>query len=236
MHVVPKVDDGAVDMTMALDMLQMAYDQGARDIFCTSHNAYDSNEINRYRSQLTMLRVMAKSKFPDLVLHAGCELLCSGNYVDDILHGLESGIYLPLGNSKYVLTEFYTDTTPTEAKKIVSKMIEAGWNPILAHAERYPNLFDGRTIQDLVAFGAKIQINLYSLKEERRADTKERARYLVTNQLAHFVGSDAHRSTHRPPKYDGGVRFLYDNCDQDYADAICYKNASDLLTGMVEYQ
>ncbi len=229
MHVVPKVDDGAADMAMALDMLRMAYEQGARDIFCTSHNAYDKDEIERYHSQLTMLRVMAKSNFPDLELHAGCELLCSGNYIDDILQGLESGIYLPLGNSKYVLTELYTDTTPMEAKQIVCTLIEAGWNPILAHVERYPNLFDGKTIQELIALGAKIQINLYSLEEERKAETKERARCLVRNQFVHFVGSDAHRSTHRPPKYDKGMQFIYKNCDVDYADCISYNNARRLL-------
>lgn len=233
MHVIPKVDDGAADMAMALDMLQMAYEQGTRDIFCTSHNAYDKDEIECYHSQLSMLRVMAKSKFSDLELHAGCELLCSGYYMDEILHGLESGIYLPLGNSRYVLTELYTDTTPVEARRIVRALIEARWKPILAHAERYPNLFDGKTICELIELGAKIQINLYSLAEERKADTKERARYLVKNQFAHFVGSDAHRSTHRPPKYECGVRYLYNNCDRDYADTICYKNADGLLTVML---
>lgn len=229
MHVVPKVDDGATDMAMALDMLQAAYEQGARNIFCTSHNAYDIDEIKRYHSQLTVLRVMAESKYPDLALHTGCELLCAEDYIDEILRGLESGIYLPLGNSKYVLTELYMDTTPAEAKKIIVKMSEAGWKPILAHAERYPNLFDGESICELMSLGAKIQINLYSLEEERNAGTKERARYLVKNQFAHFVGSDAHRSYHRPPKYDTGMQFLYENCDVDYADCISYNNAKGLL-------
>ena len=229
MHVVPKVDDGAANMSMAHDMLQMAYKQGVRDIFCTSHNAYDSDEIKYYHKQLTILRRTAKSKFPDLELHAGCELLCSSNYIDDILHGLESGIYLPLGNSKYVLTELYTDTTPTEAKQIVWALIDSGWKPILAHAERYSNLFDGITIHELINIGAKIQINLYSLDEERKTDIKERARYLVLNQHAHFVGSDAHRFNHRPPNIHSGIDFLYENCDKIFAEQICYKNAEHFL-------
>lgn len=108
-------------------------------------------------------------------------------------------------------------------------MIEARWKPILAHVERYPNLFDNKSIQELISLGAKIQINLYSLEEERNTRTKERARYLVKNQLAHFVGSDAHRSNHRPPKYDAGIQFLYKNCDVDYADCISYNNAKKLI-------
>lgn len=229
MHVVPKVDDGADDMAMALNMLQMAYEQGARDIFCTSHNAYDVNDIKRYHLQLTMLQGLAKSCFPDLVLHAGCELLCSGDYIDDILHGLRSGVYLPLGNSKYVLTELHTDTTSAEVKWIVTRMRENGWNPILAHAERYPNLFNEKAIQELISLGVKIQINLYSLDEEHKTGRKERARYLVKNHMAHFVGSDAHRLNHRPPSIKSGIHYIYENCDKYYADAICFKNAKHLL-------
>jgi len=228
MHVVPKVDDGASDISMALEMLQMAYNQGVRDIYCTSHNVYEEDEVRHYQSQLTTLRLCALSKFPALTLHAGCELLCAEEYMDDILRGLESGIYLPLGNSKFVLTELYTDTTPREAKKIASELIAAGWYPILAHVERYPKLFDDQTIMELISLGAKIQVNLYSLVEERKKEIQEHARFLVINQYAHFVGSDAHRTNHRPPKYLSGVEFIYENSDKDYADSICFQNAKEL--------
>lgn len=89
-----------------------------------------------------MLQMMAKSRFTDLKLHMGCELLCAGEYIEDILYGLEIGVFLPLGNSKYVLTELYQDATPEEATKIVWALLSAGWKPILAHTERYPALFE----------------------------------------------------------------------------------------------
>ena len=89
-----------------------------------------------------MLQMMAKSRFTDLKLHMGCELLCAGEYIEDILYGLEIGVFLPLGDSKYVLTELYQDATPEEATKIVWALLSAGWKPILAHTERYPALFE----------------------------------------------------------------------------------------------
>lgn len=229
MHIAPGIDDGAEDLSMALEMLQMAYEQGAREIFCTSHSDYMADDINRYQSQLAALRMCAITKYPDLTLHTGCELLSAEEYIDDILKGLENGVYLPLGSSKYVLTELYTDATPNEAKVIVTSLLTAGWKPVLAHVERYPKLFEGRTIHDLAAMGAKIQINLYSLAEEKKTDIKERAQYLVLNRYAGFVGSDAHQTQHRPPKYQAGIQFIYENCDAEYANAICYKNAEDLL-------
>ena len=125
-HIVPKVDDGARDITMSLDMLQMAYDEGARNIFCTSHNVYTEEEIKRYKAQFMTLQMCAKMRFPDLKLHTGCELLCAGDYIDDILYGLEIGVFLPLGDSKCILTELYPDVTPDEAKKVVKTLINAG--------------------------------------------------------------------------------------------------------------
>ncbi|MEE0969037.1 MAG: CpsB/CapC family capsule biosynthesis tyrosine phosphatase, partial [Clostridia bacterium] len=44
-HIVPNVDDGAANLAMSLEMLKMAYNQGVRNIFCTSHNVYDEEEI-----------------------------------------------------------------------------------------------------------------------------------------------------------------------------------------------
>lgn len=228
MHIVPGVDDGSLNMSMSLDMLEIAYEQGVRNVFCTSHNVYSEEEITRYKSQFMMLQMMAKSRFPDLKLHMGCELLCAGEYIDDILYGLEIGVFLPLGNSKYVLTELYQDTTPEEAIVVVNALLAAGWKPILAHTERYPALFDGEALKELINLGAMIQVNLYSLEEENKDDIRERARCLVDKRLAHFVGSDAHRINYRAPKYESGVRYIEEHCGKEYLEAVCYRNADDI--------
>lgn len=216
-------------MRMSLDMLELAYEQGVRDILCTSHNVYSEEEITKYKSQFMMLQMMARARFANLNLHMGCELLCAGEYIDDILYGLEIGVFLPLGNSKCVLTELYPDVTPKEAKTVVEAMVAAGWKPILAHTERYPALFDGEVLKELINLGAMIQVNLYSLEEENYEDVKERARYLVDNHLVHFVGSDSHRINHRSPKYEAGVRYLQTHCDKGYVEELCFKNADNLI-------
>lgn len=228
MHIVPDVDDGSLNMSMSFDMLEIAYEQGVRDIFCTSHNVYSEEEITRYKSQFMMLQMMAKSRFPELKLHMGCEILCAGEYIDEILYGLEIGVFLTLGNSRYVLIELYQDTTPKEATVVVNALLAAGWKPILAHTERYPALFDGEALKELINLGAMIQVNLYSLEEENSRDVKERARYLVDNHLVHVVGSDAHRINYRSPKYESGVCYIEENCGKEYLEAVCYRNADDI--------
>lgn len=116
----------------------------------------------------------------------------------------------------------------TKAKVVVEAMVAAGWKPILAHAERYPALFDGTTLQELIDLGAKIQVNLYSLVEENKDGNRERARCLVDNRLAHFVGSDAHRINYRSPKYESGIHYIEEHCGKEYLEAVCYRNADDI--------
>ena len=112
---------------------------------------------------------------------------------------------------------------------MVEALVAAGWKPIIAHTERYPALFEDGTLQELINLGAKIQVNLYSLVEENKDDIKKRARYLIDNLLAHFIGSDAHRINYRSPKYESGVRYIDEHCGKEYLEDVCYKNAKSLI-------
>lgn len=86
MHIIPGVDDGAIDFKMSLEMIEEAYKQGVRNIFCTSHNVYEKEDIERYKSKFFMLKKMSESLYHDLNLFMGCELLCAGEYMEILLH------------------------------------------------------------------------------------------------------------------------------------------------------
>lgn len=226
-HIVPNVDDGSLSMDMSLSMLEIEYREGVRNVFCTSHNGYSKNYALKYQSQFQTLKMIAQAKHPDMKLYSGCELLCSDSYIDDILFGLENRFFIPLGNSKAVLTELYPDVLPQEAKTVTTELISAGYTPILAHAERYPYLNDG-TIQELIDRGCFVQVNAYSLELETDYETKELARNLLKNRQIHFIGSDAHRINFRTPKLREGIQYIFDNTDADYGYDICCGNG-DIL-------
>ena len=58
---------------------------------------------------------------------------------------------------------------------------------------------------------------------------REFARQLLKDKMVMFIGSDAHRTNHRPSNVKSGIDYIYENCDKEYADAVCYKNAEQLL-------
>ena len=229
MHIVPDVDDGSDTMKMSLEMLSIAQEEGIRGIFCTSHSWYNSKGHKAYITSFHQLQKCAKERFPDMKLYSGCELLCYKENIKDNIARLKEGMLLPLGDTRYVLTEFFPNVTHEEAELIVNKLLENHWQPIFAHMERYPKLFYGNTIEAFLKMGCMIQVNAYSLYEERSWDIKERARELLRKKQIHFLGSDAHGTDHRPPRVKAGVNYIWQNVDVAYAEDLLYKNAERYL-------
>ena len=228
MHVVPGIDDGSRSVEESLQILKLAAEQGVTDVFCTSHNGYCKEDGERYMNAFLKLNNAVAEARINMRIHKGCEVLCASDYIDDIIYGLDAGIFQTLGKTKYVLTELYSDAKPSEAVYIIKKLQESGYKPIIAHMERNYNI-TGLIVGMLIKCGAMIQVNAISLTDEADLDIRERARELLRNRYIHFIGSDAHRINHRPPCLKSGVQYIIDNTDEEYAVSILNGNAQRIL-------
>jgi protein-tyrosine phosphatase len=224
-HIVPCYDDGAEDYGEAIKMLDAEYNSGVRRIFCTSHSGHSFREAERYRLQFETIKMVANVSYPDITLYKGNEILCSDEYVDDVLYGLEKGVFNTLGDSKCVLVELFYNAKPPEARSVAEAFLKNGYTPILAHVERYDPLFDEgeSAIRELVDMGCLIQVNAGSFVCEWQADYEDRARMLLSSELIHFVGTDAHNTTYRSPNMDIAIDYIRENASPEYA--------YDILTG-----
>lgn len=229
MHVVPDVDDGARDVYESIDLLELAEKQGVTDVFCTSHNGYSVEDGEAYQKAFIFLKETAEEADIQIKLHKGCEVLCAAEYIDEIIYGLDEGIFPTLGDTKYVLTELYMDTKPSEAIQIIKALKEHGYIPIIAHMERNFNI-TGPMVGMLINCGALIQVNAFSFVDEEDESFKQRARELLNSKYIHFIGSDGHRTNHRPPKLDNGIQYILDNSEHSYAMEILYGNARNLMS------
>jgi len=86
-------------------------------------------------------------------------------------------------------------------------------------------------MDQLLKLGAKIQVNVYYLRNEAEETIRDWARCLVLEKKAHFLGTDCHKTNYRPPSARGGLVWIYDNVDRAYADAFAFKNAARMLIG-----
>lgn len=230
-HLIPGVDDGAEDEQMALLMLLRAKDQGIRAVFATPHSSAFDEDSEGTKEKFQQLSTRAAQIFPELELYPGCEVYCETGWMQSVLSGLESGKYPTMNGSRFVLMEFSQWVMPENTTPSVEALVNAGYTPIIAHMERYKYLRGDMALVDgFRELGAKIQINVYSLFEEMDDSIKNWARWLVLERKADFLGTDSHRTYHRPPSAEMGLNWLYDNTDPEYADAISRGNAQRLLT------
>lgn len=226
-HILYDIDDGATDLDMSIEMLQAAYQQGVRDIFCTSH---DFGELDKYNINFKQLVRRVNEEDININLHIGCEIFCDTNYIKEIVKELNEKELLTMNDTKYVLTEFSSHTNKDEILYCVKTLQDNGWKVIIAHAERYKCLFnDINLAKKLIAIGCFIQVNAYSLQAETNKEIKKTARSLLKNKLVTFIGSDAHRSNHRTYNIQNGIEYIYKHCDSKYAKNVCYKNAEKVL-------
>lgn len=231
MHLIPGVDDGAEDMMMARIMLLRAKEQGIRHIFATPHSDAFDDSRQDVRSIFQELAANVKKVYPDMMLCLGCEVYCETARMDQVLEALRSGRYPTMNGSPYVLMEFSMWVEPEGTLPCVEAMTHAGFIPIVAHMERYLYLRGNMELVDrLRSDGALIQVNVYDLFDEMDDSIRSWARQLVQEQKVDFLGTDAHRTYHRPPSAEMGLNWLYENIDLAYADAIAWGNAQTLLS------
>lgn len=231
MHLVPGVDDGAEDEQMALLMLLRAKDQGIRTVFATPHSSAFDEDPEGTKEKFRQLQARAAQIFPEMQLYPGCEVYCETGRMQSVLSGLESGKYPTMNGSRLVLMEFSQWVMPENTTPCVEALVNAGYAPIIAHMERYQYLRGNMVLVDgFRELEAKIQINAYSLFEEMEDSTRKWAQQLVLERKVDFLGTDAHRTYHRPPSAQMGLKWLYENTASEYANAISRGNAQRLLT------
>lgn len=226
-HILYGIDDGAENLNVSIEMLRIAYHQGVRDIFCTSH---DCGNLSKYNKNFQELNQRIFEENINIKLHIGCEILCETDYMEEIIMQLFKAKFYTMNNTEYVLAEFNPYVDEEEILYCVKMLQDNNWKVIIAHAERYKCLFNNITlVKSLISMGCFIQVNAYSLQNETGMEIKKTARYLLKNKLVTFIGSDAHRLSHRKYNIQNGIEYIYKHCDLEYAQNVCYKNAEKIL-------
>lgn len=197
-HILPGVDDGSSSMEESLQMVDMAYREGIRIIMATPHYGkwnpgYDTN---RAVEVFKKLYGHVKRRYPDIKMFFGNEIFYQSSVLDD----LRTKKAQTLGGTDYILVEFDYGAEYKKLSKSVNEIVYAGYRPVIAHAERYTELYkDPDRVKELVDEGAYIQINTRSFMGGRFNKRAAWCRELLKSGLVHFVASDCHNTDTRKP-------------------------------------
>ena len=230
-HILPDFDDGATCLEESLEMAQMALVSGVTDIIATPHFRGEADFLEQQNAidrQFHVLDAALKHADIPLRLHAGAEVLCLPETVELALNRK-----LPtLGNTNYVLTEFYFDESYTYMDETLAQIAQCGYRPVVAHPERYGVIqHDPRLLQRWARLGYVLQLNKGSVLGAFGSRVDQTANEILGMGLAHLFASDAHRSHSRTPHMGALRQWVDEFCEPEYAAILLHDNPSRLLRG-----
>ena len=227
-HVLPYVDDGAQHKQESMRLLKMQYQQGVRTICFTPHLRHGMFETPDeeiiYQFERLKERVGTLTRRVDFYLSR--EYFCDSAFIQKMEHGE----LIPYGNGNFILTEFSHGYTEQQIVDYINLVLQHGYRPLIAHVERYPALTESPTqIKELIAMGAKIQMNAGSILGKEGMRQAAWCRRLLKERLVHVIGSDAHDTEMRPPQLEKCANYLERKVGSDYTKQLMRFNPYKIL-------
>ena len=196
-HILPRMDDGAKDLSMSLDMIRLMMAQGVDRIIATPHfYAHREESVRAFlERRRDAFRQIADT---DLTL----PYLCFGAEV-----AVEQGIsrlpgvhQLTIADTPYILVELpYAPFAHWMLEEIDALSQRYGLTPVLAHIHRYARFYTHAQMSEVLQTDAVLQFNNEAFRnfQERRLVMS-----LIRKGYPYVLGSDAHNMTSRRPDWD----------------------------------
>lgn len=228
-HILPGLDDGALNTSQTIQMLQIAMTQNIRCIIATPHYKSYRPSANSViiRAKVEKLNLLCVQNNIPIEIFPGNEIM----YCEECLDLLNRGELCTLADSNHILVEFLPDAEYLYIRNAAYELISAGYIPVLAHIERYRCLYrkTEERLRELCNLGCKMQINAVTVTSRKSADTKAFLRKTMDTMLIHFVATDAHSDTARAPFLNECSRLLEKKYGRDYMQRLLYENAKALF-------
>ncbi|HET9886560.1 MAG TPA: CpsB/CapC family capsule biosynthesis tyrosine phosphatase, partial [bacterium] len=131
-HILPGIDDGAVDLPEALAMARAAIANGSTGVAATSHlgeSLFDTTAEILRNGHAALVAALEREGIP-LEVHPGAE-----NFLGDAASAEEfavNAVGLGVAN-KYVLFDFSMRKPPDSITLAIDAIVRGGRTPILAH-------------------------------------------------------------------------------------------------------
>ena len=194
-HLLPGIDDGAKDIETSLQLIRGLKELGYQKLITTPHIIWDiyRNTPEIINEKLEGVRNAVKQEGIDVEIHAAAEY-----FLDEHVEGLlkKKEPLLTVSGNK-VLTEFSMAFPSLNIKDILFDMQMQGYQPIIAHPERYIYLQQNKEFyQELKDIGCMFQLNILALGGHYGRSVKDLAEYLLNNGFYDLVGTDLHNIHH----------------------------------------
>ncbi len=202
-HILPGIDDGALDLGDSVAMARVAAGDGIEVICATPHIRHDHDvripELPRRVRELN--DALGDAEVP-------VEVVGGGEVAETALDGLDEDELraVSLAGGGWILLEPRPGPIGGSLIEAAGRLRDAGFGALIAHPERHLSEDIGGRIRQLIDAGALIQVTAAYLLE---GPVREGMLELAGRGLIHVLASDAH-SSHggRPLRISAGLAAL----------------------------
>lgn len=194
-HLIPGIDDGAKTMEKSIAYIKALKELGFEKIITTPHimGEYYPNTPEIIEIGLVKLKKALVEAEISMEISAAAEYFIDDSFVE-LLDKKMPLLTLP---ENRLLIEFSTFAPPVNFQEILFRLNTLGYQPILAHPERYVYYAEKFEIfREIKEKGCALQVNLLSLVGHYGRLQKKLANQLMKENLIDFAGTDLHHGGH----------------------------------------
>ena len=193
-HLVPGIDDGVKDLETSLTFIEQLQEMGIKKIITTPHIILDRypNSVDTITPPFSGVKAALREKGNDIAISFAAEY-----YMDEQFEELIPSTPLLTLQDKLILVEMSFMQAPPQLHQWLFKLASHGYQPVLAHPERYNHYHDQYDQYDqLREWGCLLQVNLLSITGYYGKQIQKVAEKLLADKMITFIGTDLHHHKH----------------------------------------
>jgi protein-tyrosine phosphatase len=194
-HLLPGLDDGSPDVQMSDLLIKGLLDLGYKKLITTPHVMADiyPNTPTSIKAAYDELRKESQLSSVNYPVHPAAEYLLDDGFEE--LLNRDSSLLCIYEN--LVLVEFSFAAPPVDYKERIFQIQLRGYQPVLAHPERYFYWMGNKeTYDQLKTSGCLFAVNLLSFTGYYGKPCLDVAQYLLKKNYINFLGTDLHHLRH----------------------------------------
>jgi protein-tyrosine phosphatase len=229
-HLLWGMDDGASNLETSVSMAKAAAADGISHIVCSPHaNGTYAYEPRVIADKIAELQRLLDREAIAVKLGRGCDFHMS---YENVQEAKLDPAKFSINGSGYLLVEIPDYGISPGLTEIFYQLQLAGLIPILTHPERNPTLqADRLRMMDWLRGGVLVQVTAGSVVGRMGRHAERMAHDLLANRWVHFLATDAHNTTSRPPKMREAFDVVAKKYGPDYAHLLCISNPLAAFTG-----
>ena len=190
-HILPDLDDGVKTLSEAVELVKRMTALGVERFTFTPHIAFPGmlNNKNNIGGSLLILKKYLESEGLRVPMEAAAEYRM-GEFMLDLLD--RDDILASSSGEVLVEHSFYAPTCYTD--DILCRLRDKGYQPVLAHPERYPFYLDDvvKHCEEMKHKGCKIQVNILSFTGYYGKEVLHAVQKLYDADIVDYYASDIH--------------------------------------------